>query len=66
MKLSPCQRCCQKVAASRLSAAPNLTVLGALAAEVTARAVLNAVRAAQGLHGPGLPDLPSANDLGLG
>ena len=48
------------------SAAPNLTVLGALAAEVTARAVLNAVRAAQGLHGPDRPDLPSANDLGLG
>ena len=43
-------------------AAPNLTVLGALAAEVTARAVLNAVRAAQGLQSP---DLPSATDLGL-
>jgi len=37
-------------------------VLGALAAEVTARAVLNAVRAAHGLTDP---DLPSARDLGL-
>ena len=43
-------------------AAPNLSVLGALAAEVTARAVLNAVRAAHGLTDP---DLPSARDLGL-
>ena len=40
----------------------HLTVLGALAAEVTARAVLNAVRAA---HGLAEPDLPSARDLGL-
>ena len=40
----------------------HLSVLGALAAEVTARAVLNAVRAAQGLADP---DLPSAQDLGL-
>ena len=50
------------------SAAPNLTVLGALAAEVTMRAVLNAVRAAQGVRNaglPDLPDLPSATDLGL-
>ena len=43
----------------------HLSVLGALAAEVTARAVLNAVRAAQGLALPGGPDLPSARDLGL-
>ena len=42
--------------------AGHLTVLGALAAEVTARAVLNAVRSAQGLSNP---DLPSARDLGL-
>ena len=42
--------------------AGHLTVLGALAAEVTARAVINAVRAAQGLSEP---DLPSARDLGL-
>jgi L-aminopeptidase/D-esterase-like protein len=40
----------------------HLSVLGALAAEVTARAVLNAVRAAQGLAEP---DLPSARELGL-
>ena len=40
----------------------HLTVLGALAAEVTARAVLNAVRAAHGLSDP---DLPCARDLGL-
>jgi L-aminopeptidase/D-esterase-like protein len=40
----------------------HLSVLGALAAEVTMRAVLNAVRAASGLREP---DLPSARDLGL-
>lgn len=40
----------------------HLTVLGALAAEVTARAVLNAVRAAHGLTDL---DLPCARDLGL-
>ena len=43
----------------------QLSLLGALAAEVTARAVLNGVRAATGLAGPGLPYLPSAQDLGL-
>jgi L-aminopeptidase/D-esterase-like protein len=37
----------------------EMTVLGALAAAVMARAVLNAVRAAEGL-----PGLPSARDLG--
>jgi L-aminopeptidase/D-esterase-like protein len=42
--------------------AGHLTVLGALAAEVTARAVLNAVRSAHGLSNP---DLPSSRDLGL-
>ncbi|MFM2066121.1 MAG: hypothetical protein RLZZ584_1030 [Pseudomonadota bacterium] len=40
----------------------QLTVLGALAAEVTARAVLNAIRAARGLADP---RLLSAHDLGL-
>jgi L-aminopeptidase/D-esterase-like protein len=40
----------------------EMTVLGILAATVTARAVLNAVRLAQGLAEP---DLPSARDLGL-
>jgi len=40
----------------------DMTVLGALAATVTARAVLNAVRAATGLSDP---PLPSARDLGL-
>ena len=39
----------------------EMTVLGALAATVMARAVLNAVRAAEGLHSP---DLPAARDLG--
>jgi L-aminopeptidase/D-esterase-like protein len=40
----------------------EMTVLGVLAATVTARAVLNAVRAATGLAEP---PLPSARDLGL-
>jgi len=40
----------------------DMTVLGILAAMVTARAVLNAVRAASGLTDP---PLPSARDLGL-
>ena len=40
----------------------EMTVLGILAATVTARAVLNAVRAATGLSDP---PLPSARDLGL-
>ena len=40
----------------------EMTVLGVLAAEVTARAVLNAVRAATGLSEP---HLPSARELGL-
>ncbi len=38
----------------------DMTVLGALAANVTARAVLNAVRAARGLQDP---PLPAAQDL---
>ncbi|MDP3082195.1 MAG: P1 family peptidase, partial [Rubrivivax sp.] len=38
----------------------EMTVLGVLAAEVTARAVLNAVRQAQGLVSP---DIPAARDL---
>ena len=41
----------------------SVTLLGALAAEVTARAVLRAVRAATGLNQPGLPVLPSASEL---
>ncbi len=40
----------------------EMTVLGVMAAEVTARAVLNAVRAATG---SAQPPLPSARDLGL-
>ena len=39
----------------------DMTVLGALAAEVTARAVLNAIR-----HATGLPGLPAARDLAPG
>jgi L-aminopeptidase/D-esterase-like protein len=45
------------------SRAANLTVLGALGAEVTARAVLRAVRAAVRIEGPGLPTLPAARDF---
>jgi L-aminopeptidase/D-esterase-like protein len=41
----------------------NVTLIGALAAEVTARAVLRAVHAATGLNQPGLPFLPSVSDL---
>ncbi|MEO5844314.1 MAG: P1 family peptidase [Caldimonas sp.] len=40
------------------------TLIGALAADVLADAVLRAVRAARGIGGPGLPDLPCAADLG--
>jgi len=41
----------------------NTTLLGALAAEAIAQAVLRAVWAAEGIQGPGLPDLPAARDL---
>ena len=41
----------------------DLTLLGALGADVMATAVLRAVRAATRLRGPGLPDLPAAGDL---
>jgi len=41
----------------------STTLLGALAAEVTARAVVKAVRAARGLAGAGLPELPSQHEL---
>jgi L-aminopeptidase/D-esterase-like protein len=41
----------------------HTTVLGTLAAEVVARAVLNAVRTARGISGDGLPTLPCANDM---
>ena len=41
----------------------DVTLLGALAAEVTARAVLAAVRAAGRLARPGLPELPCASDF---
>ncbi len=43
----------------RALGASELSVVGAMAAEVTARAVLNAIRAATGL-----PQAPSARDLG--
>ena len=42
---------------------PGLTLLGAFAAEVLAEAVLRGVLAAQGIGGPGLPDLPAVRDL---
>ena len=40
------------------------TLIGALGADVLADAVLRAVRAAKGIGGTGLPDLPCAADLG--
>jgi L-aminopeptidase/D-esterase-like protein len=49
--------------ASGLSAAT--TLIGALAADVLADAVLRAVRAAKRIGGKGLPDLPCAADLGV-
>jgi len=39
------------------------TLVGALAADVLAEAVLRAVRTATSLHGTGLPDLPSAAEF---
>ena len=47
--------------AARLPASP--TLVGALAADVLADAVLRAVRAARRIGGAGLPDLPAAVDL---
>ena len=41
----------------------NITLIGALAADVMATAVLRAVRAASTLNTPGLPHLPAARDL---
>lgn len=41
----------------------HLTLLGTLAAEMMAIAIVRAVRAATGLHGDGLPTLPAAADL---
>ena len=41
----------------------NVTLLGALAAEVMAIAILRAVRTATRLDAPGMPALPSARDL---
>lgn len=46
----------------RAKSSPGMMVLGTLAAEVTARAVVRAVRAAQGLHA-GKLHLPAARDL---
>ena len=40
------------------------TLIGSLGADVLADAVLRAVRAAKGIGGKGLPDLPCAADLG--
>jgi len=42
------------------------TLIGALAADILADAVLRAVRAAKGIGGSGLPDLPCAADLAAG
>jgi L-aminopeptidase/D-esterase-like protein len=41
----------------------NVTLLGALGADVMATAILRAVRAATRLDTPGLPLLPAAHDL---
>ena len=41
----------------------SLTLLGTMAAEATAIAVLRAAWAAEGLSGPGLPALPAARDF---
>jgi L-aminopeptidase/D-esterase-like protein len=41
----------------------HVTLVGALAADVMATAIVRAVRAATGLHGAGLPDLRAAGDL---
>jgi L-aminopeptidase/D-esterase-like protein len=49
------------LATGRSGRSGDMTVLGAIAAEVTARAVLNAVRAAVGMLAP---PLPAARDLG--
>ena len=51
------------MATGRSGLTPSLTLLGMAAAEVTAQAVLRAVMLAESVHGPGLPDLPSARDL---
>jgi L-aminopeptidase/D-esterase-like protein len=47
------------LATGRAGVAGNLTLIGALAAEVTARAVISAIH-----HATGLPGLPAARDLG--
>lgn len=51
------------LATGKADAGVDLTVLGILAAEVTARAVLRAVLAATPVSGPGVPPLPCARDL---
>lgn len=43
----------------------SLTLIGALGADVMARAIVRAVTAATRLSGPGLPALPCARDLGI-
>jgi L-aminopeptidase/D-esterase-like protein len=48
---------------SNMSTSASLTLLGALAADVTALAVLRAVRAATSLQAPGVPHLPCAADM---
>ncbi len=51
---------------SRPAPAPgpaNVTLIGALAAEMLAEAVLRGVLAARGIGGDGLPNLPAVCDL---
>ncbi|NUZ07188.1 P1 family peptidase [Piscinibacter koreensis] len=52
------------LATGRAGRSAHVSWLGALAADVLAEAVLRAVRAAGRVSGPGVPDLPTAAELG--
>ena len=51
------------LATGGIAMAASLTLVGALAADMMATAVVRAARAARRMHGEGLPDLPAAGDL---
>lgn len=53
------------LATGRAGASPGMVALGAMAAEATARAIVRAVRAAQGLHAGAL-HFPAARDIARG